>query len=125
MTWQQRLIDGAIGDPVTNCRIWQRARNTRGYGVLYVEGKVVLAHRAAFYAKHGRWPTGGMVIDHVCNTKACVNPDHLRELENWQNLRRRFPAKSNPVEEAKRVRNRRSQAKIRGNYSINYTPERG
>lgn len=106
------------------CHIWQKARNNRGYGVVWHDGKVRLAHRVAWFLARGRWPHEGLVLDHICDVKACVNPDHLRELENWQNLRRRHPAKEDPREERKRVVNRMSHAKRRGTYSPNYSPER-
>jgi hypothetical protein len=27
----------------------------------------------------------GLMIDHICHNRACVNPDHLREVTNKQN----------------------------------------
>ncbi len=109
----------------SGCHIWQKARNNRGYGVTWFDGKLRTAHRVAWFHAHGRWPKAGLVIDHICAVKACVNPDHLQELENWQNLRRHYPPKADPKEELKRVANRRAHAKSRGTYSPNYTPERG
>ena len=106
------------------CHIWQRALNNRGYGVVWHDGKVRLAHRVAWYLAHGSWPRAGLVLDHICEVKACVNPEHLRELENWQNIRRRYPAKSDPAAERRRAANRLSHAKRRGTYSPTYSPER-
>lgn len=97
------------------CRIWTRAQNNRGYGVVYFDGKLRLAHRVAWYLKHGRWPDPEMVLDHECNTKSCVNPDHVRELMNWQNLRRAVP-RGDAATERRRAAQRRADAKRRGNY---------
>lgn len=105
------------------CHVWQRATNNRGYGVVWFDGKLRLAHRVAFLASHGRWPADGMVIDHACNTKACVNPDHLREMENWRNLRRAITP-STPEQEHKRETWRRANSRRR-NYSPTWTAERG
>lgn len=109
---------------LNGCHIWQRARNSRGYGVVWHDGKVRLAHRVAWFLEYGRWPTQGLVIDHVCNVKACINPAHLRELENWQNLRRASSPTADPRVEARRLSGRRAQAKRRGTYSPTYSPER-
>lgn len=70
------------------CHIWQRALNSRGYGVVWHDGKVRLAHRVAWLLDRGTWPTEGLVIDHVCEVKACINVDHLRELTNRENVLR-------------------------------------
>ena len=104
---------------VNGCHIWQRATNSRGYGVVWHDGKVRLAHRVAFNLAHGRWPDPTMVIDHICNQKLCVNPEHLRELTNWQNLRR-ATHRGTPEQERQRERWRIANAKRRGNYT--YTP---
>ena len=119
-----RALDGKFQVTEDGCHLWLRARNSRGYGAVWFDGKVRLAHRVAWFLAHGRWPADGLVIDHICEVKACVNPDHLRELENWQNIRRRYPAKADPSEERRRVVHRQSQAKRRGTYSPNYSPER-
>lgn len=76
------------------CHIWNRAKNNRGYGVMFHDGKVRLAHRVSWFAKHGRWPAEGMVVDHMCDVKDCVNSEHLQELTNRENILR---AKMSPM----------------------------
>lgn len=48
---------------------------------------VVLGHRAAWVHVNGQVPLG-MTIDHICKTRRCVNPEHLRLLPNFENARR-------------------------------------
>jgi hypothetical protein len=109
--WRTRLSTGYALDD-NGCHVWQRSRNTRGYGVIYFDGKVRLAHRAAFYARHGRWPLDGLVVDHICENKACVNADHLRELTNSENIRRAW-RHLDPDTEPLRIRQRAANARYR------------
>ena len=97
------------------CHVWQRAIQSRGYGAVWFQGKVHLAHRVAWFLRHGSWPDPRLVLDHVCNNKACVNADHLRELPNHLNLRRAIP-RGDSATEARRSRWRRVDAKRRGTY---------
>lgn len=48
---------------------------------------VTLCHRVIWIAEHGPIPDG-MTVDHLCNTRRCFRPDHLRLLDNLQNARR-------------------------------------
>lgn len=89
-SWESRLRAGYEVTP-SGCWEWQRSRNSRGYGVIYFDKKLHLAHRASFYLANGRWPERGMVTDHACENKGCVNPAHLRELSNRANIRRAVP----------------------------------
>lgn len=98
------------------CHVWQKAKNNRGYGVIWHDGKVRLAHRVAFYLANGRWPADGFVVDHICENKACVNATHLRELTNSQNLRRAVP-RGDLETENRRASWRRANAKRRGSYT--------
>ena len=66
----------------------------KGYAVITTTIGVVgkrqqgfLAHRVAWTALHGPIPAG-MVIDHKCFTRACINPDHLRLFTHEENARR-------------------------------------
>jgi hypothetical protein len=47
----------------------------------------VLAHRASWEHVNGAVPAG-MTMDHLCKQRQCVNPDHLRILDNYENARR-------------------------------------
>lgn len=47
----------------------------------------VLAHKAAWVFINGQMPLG-MTIDHMCKSRRCVNPEHLRLLPNYENARR-------------------------------------
>lgn len=109
--WRERLKDGAEVSP-SGCHLWKRSVNNRGYGVIWFDGKLHLAHRAAWLAAHGRHPTPGLVIDHICENKLCVNPDHLRELSNAENIQRAY-RHLDPSGDERRRRNRISKAKSR------------
>jgi hypothetical protein len=69
-----------------SCWFWVGAKSTNGYGATWVNGKVVSAHRASFFIEHGRWPKE--MLDHLCRQKSCVNPEHLEEVSNRENITR-------------------------------------
>lgn len=71
-----------------DCLVWTGATYPSGYGQLRINNKVVRAHRYAWERANGPIPEG-MVIDHMCFNRACVNVNHLRvgtDSLNKQNL---------------------------------------
>lgn len=69
-----------------SCWIWQgRPQNSKGYGCFYAQGQNFRSHRVAYTLAHGRIPDG-LVLDHICRTRACVNPAHLRAVTNKVNV---------------------------------------
>lgn len=82
LTIAQRL--DARTDKTDTCWLWTSYKQTSGYGVMQVNGAAQVAHRVAYEVAHGRIPHG-MRIDHICHTKACVRPDHLRPVTDKQN----------------------------------------
>jgi hypothetical protein len=63
-----------------------RTRNGAGYGYLWLEGKMVRAHRLAYELFVGPIPTGLLVL-HSCDRPWCVNPEHLRVGTHADNVR--------------------------------------
>ena len=61
----------------TDCWEWCAGISAKGYGTFLVEGKEWYAHRAAWLLYRGPIPDG-LVLDHMCRVRNCVNPDHLR-----------------------------------------------
>jgi hypothetical protein len=72
-------------DKTDGCWLWKSAIARNGYGVFRLAGKTVYAHRLSF-AIHRGSPSPLLVIDHLCRTRNCVNPDHLRELDRGENV---------------------------------------
>lgn len=71
-----------------SCWLWTGAKDTCGYGVIRAHGKRTNTHRLAYELTKGPIPTGQELDHFVCQTPACVNPDHLEPVSHLENMRR-------------------------------------
>ena len=69
---------------VTGCWVWIGSRMKNGYARLDGTG----AHRVYYEHFIGEIPAG-LVVDHLCERRDCVNPSHLEAVTELENNRRR------------------------------------
>ena len=80
-------------DLLTGCWIWKGCLRA-GYGIFQMNGKAMAAHRVAFTHWNGEIKIG-LVMDHLCRTKNCVNPKHLEAVTDYENITRGISANRN------------------------------
>ena len=68
-----------------DCWRWTASIYANGYGQFDQSG----AHRFSYEINHGAIPHG-MVIDHLCRERSCVNPSHLELVTQSINVRRGY-----------------------------------
>lgn len=71
-----------------SCWIWTGATSDTGYGTIVDDsGTPRLAHRVSYEMHIGPIPDG-LVIDHLCRVRNCVNPRHLEPVTHRENVLR-------------------------------------
>jgi hypothetical protein len=72
---------------VTPCWEWTGCLDYDGYAKFNPDGKIIRAYRWAYTFYVGQIPEG-LVLDHVCRNRPCVNPEHLEPVTAIENTRR-------------------------------------
>jgi len=75
----ERFMAKVQPEPMSGCWLWDGALGSHGYGQLRVRvsgrPKTLSAHRLSY--EHWNGPLGALCCLHRCDTRVCVNPDHL------------------------------------------------
>lgn len=79
----ERFWEKVMPVPWSGCWVWIAACNKGGYGSFDHQ----TAHRYSYEMHKGPVPSG-LVLDHLCRVKCCVNPDHLEPVTQKENVKR-------------------------------------
>ena len=73
---------------MSECILYQGHIDNAGYGRF--NGKNVVSgyvHRQAFYEANGYLPLPPKIVGHLCEVRNCINPDHLVEQTQQENVK--------------------------------------
>jgi DNA-binding XRE family transcriptional regulator len=73
----EAMLNRSIPEPNSGCWIWMGEVKTSGYGECWATGWREDAHRSAYRLFVCDEIPAGKVVRHKCDTKLCINPDHL------------------------------------------------
>lgn len=80
ITLRQYMEERTLPEPMSGCWLWFGPTYPNGYGCVSHEkreiGKSRMAHRISYEMHRGPIPQG-LVIDHLCRNRGCVNPAHM------------------------------------------------
>jgi hypothetical protein len=116
-----RLIEKVEKSP-DGCWNWTAAKSNVGYGLFWMCGRYVSAHRASWEIANGKIPDGACVL-HRCDNRLCVNPEHMYVGTLKQNMRdRQIRDRCNKklsISDVKKIRaDNRSTRKIGKDYGV-------
>lgn len=72
--------------PFSGCWIWTARTNETGYARAWFNKKAFYAHRLFYELLRG--PIYSETLDHVCRVRCCINPWHLEQVSNKENVLR-------------------------------------
>lgn len=88
---EERFWEKVMPEPNTGCWLWLggwgAGRKGQRYGMFNSGSGEWYAHRFSYRLHRGEIPAG-LVIDHLCRNRVCVNPDHMEIVTQEENKRR-------------------------------------
>ena len=90
-TLAERFFEKVHINTESGCWEWTAKKNKQGYGEIRVNYKHTRAHRVSFEMFNGPID-GGNVVCHTCDNPSCVNPHHLfqgTQSDNMQDMVRK------------------------------------
>lgn len=91
----ERIMSRIMPIPESGCWIWEGSISD-GYGQISVGKKTRFVHRIMFELTKGPIPPG-LVSDHLCRVRCCVNPDHIELVTNRENVGRGVGATAHAI----------------------------
>ena len=92
---RERIESKFVPEPNSGCFLWHGALNAQGYALLAITvrpGHHVLRRVQRLYYEMEKGPIpAGLVLDHLCRVRCCVNPDHLEPITRGENAARGVP----------------------------------
>lgn len=82
----ERIWNRIAPCPMSGCWLWTGSTHTKGYGYTSLRGRA-RAHRLTYEVLVAPIPHG-LVLDHKCRVRCCVNPAHLEPVTHRVNLMR-------------------------------------
>lgn len=74
-------------DAPGDCWEWDGPRTSMGYGIQWQGARYKMAHRLSYEEHVGPIPDG-LVLDHLCRNRGCINPAHLEPVTDAVNVLR-------------------------------------
>jgi hypothetical protein len=87
-----RLMN-SIYETENSCWQWSGYISPSGYSRITINKKHIPTHRLSYEVFVDEIPNG-LVIDHLCRNRACINPDHLEPVTIGENVKRGVLAKT-------------------------------
>lgn len=86
---RDRFFEKVTPEPNSGCWLWTGAADSQGYGSIWVgSGKGNSGAHRVSYEMHVAPIPAGLILDHLCRTPSCVNPDHLEPVTYAVNTQR-------------------------------------
>lgn len=81
------LVCVTPGPLITPCWCWLGRLNRNGYARGRWEGREPVMHRVTYELLIGPIPAG-LILDHLCKVRRCINPEHLEPVTHRVNTLR-------------------------------------
>lgn len=73
-----RYFESSVTNNTDECILWSFAKDSFGYGLVWLNGRNMPVHRLALLTMIGNPPIDKPYSIHSCKNKNCFNPRHLR-----------------------------------------------